>query len=201
MHAGPMGRDGMYATLQTMELCLPLDGIRPLRRVEYDKMVELGMFEDERIELLRGVLVPMSPIGPPHSATIDRLTRMLVLALDGRGTVRVQNPFAALDDSEPEPDLSVVPFGDYDEGHPERAELLIEVAESSLSRDRGVKLRIYAENGVPEYWVVNLVDRTIEVHTEPAPGGYGRMQSYVAGQSIRLTRFEDIQILVADVIR
>jgi hypothetical protein len=62
-------------------LSLPVPGIRPLRRVEYDRMVELGMFQDERIELLRGVLVPMSPIGPPHSATIDRLNRLLVLAM------------------------------------------------------------------------------------------------------------------------
>src|SRR5262249_23474283 len=156
------------------------------RRVEYDKMVELGMFQDEKIELLRGVLVPMSPIGAPHSATIDRLTRILVIALDGRGTVRGQNPFAALDDSEPEPDLSVVPFGDYDDGHPERAEIVIEVAESSLSRDRGVKLQIYAENGVPEYWVVNLVHPRVEVYTEPSRTGYAKVQSYVAGQSIRL---------------
>jgi Uma2 family endonuclease len=184
-----------------VEPSLPLEGIRPLRRVEYDKLVELGAFQDERIELLRGVLVPMSPIGAPHSATIDRLTRLLVLALDGRGTVRVQNPFAALDDSEPEPDLSVVPFGDYDGGHPERAHIVIEVAESSLARDRGVKLRIYAENGVPEYWIVNLVDRRIEVHTEPTPAGYASVRHFSAGQAIRLTRFEGVEICVADVVK
>jgi Uma2 family endonuclease len=176
-------------------------GIRPLRRVEYDKLIELGMFQDERIELLRGVLVPMSPIGAPHSATIDRLVRILVLALSDRATVRIQNPYAALDDSEPEPDLSVVPLGDYDAEHPERAELLIEVAESSLSRDRGLKLHIYAENGVPEYWVVNLVDRRVEVYREPSSSGYRVVRHFERGQSIQLVRFPDVEIHVSDVLK
>lgn len=184
-----------------MEPTLPLAGIRPLRRVEYDRMVQLGMFEDERIELLRGVLVPMSPIGPPHSATLDRLVELLVLALHGRARVRAQNPFAALDDSEPEPDVTVVPLGDYDAGHPERALLVIEVSESSLARDRGVKLRIYAENGVPEYWVVNLVDRRIEVHTEPSKDGYGAVRHVERGESIALGAFPDVAVNVGDVVR
>ena len=181
-------------------LFLPLPGIRPLRRVEYDKMVELGMFQDERIELLRGVLVPMSPIGPPHSGTIDRLNRLLVLALEGVATVRVQNPFAALDDSEPEPDFSVVPLGDYRAAHPERAELVIEVADSSLSRDRGVKLHIYAENGVPEYWIVNLRDRRIEVHTDPSPDGYRTQRTVEPGETLSPSRFPAIAFDVRDIV-
>jgi Uma2 family endonuclease len=184
-----------------MAVSLVLPDFRPLKRVEYDKLVELGMFQDEKIELLRGVLVPMSPIGPPHSATIDRLNRLLVLALSNVATVRIQNPFAALDDSEPQPDLGVVPLGDYDDGHPERALLLIEVAESSLSRDRGIKLRIYAENGVPEYWIVNLVDRCIEVHTDPAPDGYRTVRRFISGQSMEPVRFPGVVICVDDVIR
>jgi Uma2 family endonuclease len=180
---------------------LPVPGIRPLRRVEYDRLVELGMFEDEKIELLRGVLVPMSPIGPPHSSTIDRLNRLLVLSLEGRAIVRVQNPFAALDDSEPEPDFSVVALGDYDRAHPERAELVIEVAESSLSRDRGVKLHIYAENGVPEYWIVNLVDRRIEVHTDPSPQGYRTVRHAECGETLSPVRFPGVQFAVSDVLR
>jgi Uma2 family endonuclease len=182
-------------------LSLPVPGIRPLRRVEYDRMVELGMFQDERIELLRGVLVPMSPIGPPHSATIDRLNRLLVLAMEGRATVRVQNPFAALDDSEPEPDFSVVPLGDYHDAHPERAELVIEVAESSLSRDRGVKLHIYAENGVPEYWIVNLRDHRIEVHTDPSPDGYRALRTVLPGETLSPARFPNVVFAAGDIVR
>ena len=158
------------------------------------------MFQDERIELLRGVLVPMSPIGPPHSGTIDLLTRLLVLALEGKATVRVQNPFAALDDSEPEPDFSVVPLGDYRTAHPERAELVIEVAKSSLRRDRGVKLHIYAENGVPEYWIVNLRDQRIEVHTDPSPEGYRTVRSVGPGETLSPTRFPDITFNVGDIV-
>lgn len=180
---------------------IAIDEIRPLRRVEYDKLVDLGVFEDERIELLRGVLVPMSPIGAPHSATINRLNRILTVALLDRATVRIQDPYAALDDSEPQPDLSVVALGDYDAGHPERADLVIEVAESSLSRDRGVKLHIYAENGVPEYWVANLIHRRIEVYTEPSPSGYARNEKFGLGESIALGRFPDVVVAVNDVIR
>ena len=191
----------VHAKLLSVAIFVAPEGTRPLRRVEYDKLVALGVFEDERIELLRGTLVPMSPIGPPHSSTIDRLTRILVLALSDRALVRIQNPFAASDDSEPEPDVSVVPLGDYDAAHPERAEVLIEVAESSLVRDRGIKLQIYAENGVPEYWVVNLVDRRIEVYTDPSTIGYGTVRHFEPGQSIRFVRFPDVELQVSDVLR
>src|SRR5450432_3867156 len=133
--------------------------IRPLRRTEYDQLVTLGAFRGEKIELLEGVLVAMSPIGPPHSSSVQRLNALLVLALVGRAVVRPQLPFAALEFSEPEPDLAVVPLGDYDVEHPAEADLIIEVAESSLAIDRGKKLRLYAACAVPEYWIVNLVDR------------------------------------------
>src|SRR5450631_1217800 len=100
--------------------------IRPLRRVEYDQLVALGAFQDERIELLDGALVAMSPIGAPHSSAVQKLTRLLVLALVGCAEVRPQLPFAALEFSEPEPDLAVVPLGDYDTEHPAQAHLVIE---------------------------------------------------------------------------
>ena len=81
--------------------------VRPLRRSEYDKLVELGAFQGEHIELLDGRLVRMSPIGPPHSSTIDKLTAKCIELLSGRALVRVQNPFAALEVSEPEPQLEL----------------------------------------------------------------------------------------------
>jgi len=135
---------------------LALEDIRPLRRAEYDKLVALGAFQDERIELLNGVLVPMSPIGPPHSPAVQKLSTLLFRALDGVAAIRVQSPFAALDESEPEPDIAVVPLGDYDTAHPNVAHWIVEVADSSVERDRGLKLGIYAGCGVPEYWIVNL---------------------------------------------
>src|SRR5262245_3626368 len=111
--------------------------IRPLRRVEYDKLVELGVFQGEHIELLEGRLVHMSPIGPPHSSTLDKLAALCFRQLGDRARIRIQSAFAALDTSEPEPDLAIVPLGSYETEHPRSAELIIEVAESSLAYDRG----------------------------------------------------------------
>ena len=175
--------------------------IRPLRRVEYDQLVALGAFQDERIELLDGALVAMSPIGAPHNSAVQKLNALLVLALNGRAAVRPQLSFAAGDLSEPEPDLALVPSGDYDTDHPAQAYLLIEVAESSLARDRGRKLRLYASCGVPEYWIVNLAERCIEVYTRPVGAAYEQMESFTRGQSIRLGAFPDVELAVASVLK
>jgi len=174
--------------------------IRPLHRSEYEQLVALGAFQNERVELLEGALVAMSPIGAPHNSAVQSLTELLVLALNRRATVRCQMSFAAQELSEPEPDLAVVPRGSYATEHPTVAHLVIEVAESSLALDRGKKLRLYANCGVPEYWIVNLTERCIEVHTEPSPGAYARCFRYERGQSVRLSGFPDVSIAVADVL-
>lgn len=87
------------------------DRLRPLRRVEYDRLVEMGAFEGQRVELLYGMVVAMSPHGPPHDSSIEELNELLVRALAGRARVRIQFAFAASDGSEPEPDVAVVPKG------------------------------------------------------------------------------------------
>jgi Uma2 family endonuclease len=174
----------------TLEAKLPMpptpseQRFRPLRRVEYDQLVELGAFQGEHIELLEGVLVPMSPIGPPHGSSIQKLNALLVPVLAGRAAVRIQSPFAALELSEPEPDVTVVPLGEYADAHPDRAHLIIEVAESSLSVDRGIKQRLYAACGVPEYWIVNLVERRLEVHRQPTGSRYGSRAVLEAGATV-----------------
>jgi len=175
--------------------------IRPLRRVEYDQLVKLGAFEDERIELLEGELVAMSPIGPPHSGAVQKLTRLLVLALEGRAAVRCQLPMAALEFSEPEADFAVVSRADFDLDHPSEAYLVIQVAESSLAKDRGKKLRLYASCAIPEYWIVNLPERCIEVYTVPTPGAYAQVERYERGQSIRLVTFPDVAFAVSDILK
>jgi Uma2 family endonuclease len=93
-----------------------------------------------------------------------------------------------------------VPLGDYNTDHPREAYLIIEVAESSLALDRGKKLRLYASCAVPEYWVVNLAERCIEVYTGPSPGAYSHVERYERGQSIRLAAFPDAVFAVADVL-
>ncbi len=165
-------------------------------------MVDEGFFdEEEKIELLDGVIVEMTRQGPRHASTVQRLTHLLVLTLDPRAEVRVQLPFAASDVSEPGPDVAVVPTGGHERAHPEEAMLLIEVSESSLSKDRRVKARIYAEAGTPEYWIVDVTAGAIEVRTEPGAGGYRRVRVAQPGETIRLQAFPDVEIAVSDVVR
>lgn len=174
--------------------------IRPLRRAEYELMVEQGVFDDERIELLRGVLVTRSPQGPRDFETIKRLTKLLVFALAGRADLLVHSSLAVADDSEPEPDLALVPARDYSAEVPSQAFLVIEVAQSSLRKDRGVKGPLYAAAGIPEYWIVDLAANVIEVHTEPRGEAYGVVTRRVRGETIALVAFPDVRVAVSDVI-
>jgi Uma2 family endonuclease len=169
-----------------------------LRRVEYEKLALLGAFDDERVELLYGSLIAMSPQGPAHDFAIQKLNRILVLTLADRADVRIQSSFAAGDHSEPQPDVAVVPRGDYGEAHPAEALLLVEVADSSLKKDRTVKARLYAERGVPEYWIIDLRGGVVEVHSEIVNGAYSRVTPYRKGAVIRLQRFDDVALSVAD---
>ena len=179
----------------------PVETQRPLRRAEYDTLVASGAFADERIELLDGALAPMSPIAPPHSSAVQKLTELLLPALLGRATVRVQSPFAALELSEPEPDLAVVPPGDYDEAHPHRAYLIIEVAESSLLLDRTRKSAIYATSGVPEYWIGNLSERCIEVYSNPEGAAYVAARRVEHSEALHPAAFPELELRVADVLK
>ncbi|MGO9833398.1 MAG: Uma2 family endonuclease [Polyangiaceae bacterium] len=172
---------------------------RPLKRSEYDRLVALGAFEDERIELLHGVLVDMSPNDPEHASPIERLTMILTPALLGKAIVRVQLPIAAHDDSEPEPDVAVVPLGDYRKQHPATALLVIEVALSSLNKDRNVKAPLYAASGFREYWIVNVADAVIEVHRASAGGRYASVTHHAPGEVVRPEAFPDVAVNVADI--
>lgn len=153
----------------------------PLHRLsvgDYHRMLEVGILgEDDRVELLDGGIVEMSPEGPAHRAVIDRLTRFLVLGLPSDLlTVRVAGPITLRPWSEPEPDFAIVDTADVDfHAHPENAHLVVEVSVSSLGRDRRRKARIYAAAGVPEYWIVDVTARAVEVRTRPAAEGYGEL--------------------------
>lgn len=175
--------------------------LRLLSRREYDRLVDLGWFVDEPIELLRGVLVTMSPQGRAHASAIQFFNEQLVLQLAGRHGVRPQLPFAADDWSEPEPDLAVVRKDPSLRDHPSEALLLVEIASSSLAIDRGLKRTIYAEVGIPEYWIVDVNGRTVEVHTRPDGGYYSRVQILRDGDVLRPTLLPQIAIWVADIPR
>ncbi len=141
------------------------------RREEYDRLVDLGAFHGEPIELIGGELIVAEPQGSYHASAVSAADYALRAALAGGWIVRAQAPVSLDDESEPEPDLAVVPGrpADYRHAHPARPALAVEVAESSLRFDRERKGSLYARAGVPEYWIVNLVDRVLEVYRDPAP--------------------------------
>jgi Uma2 family endonuclease len=175
------------------------ESVRSLKRSEYDRMIELGMFEDERVELIQGVLVKMSPQRAPHASTVARLNQLLMARLQGRFGLRVQSPLALSDDSEPEPDIAVVAVGDYDTEHPSAALLVVEVAETTLRRDRG-KAAVYALARIPEYWIVNLANRTVEVHSSPDGDRYAEVRTMRSGDLLRPAQLIDVAIAVAEIL-
>lgn len=176
------------------------DRVRPLRRIEYESLIEQGFLADSRVELLLGALVDMSPQGPLHADVVRRLTERLVRLLPGEVHTRVQSPLALTDDSEPEPDIAVVPAGDYTKAHPHDALLIIEVADTSLHKDRRVKTALYARAGVSEFWLVNLADRTVDVHRWPTAGRYAEVQRIEAGGTLSPAAFPAVRIPATEVL-
>jgi Uma2 family endonuclease len=174
------------------------DTLRPLRRHEYDALAVRGVFAGERLELLQGALVHMSPESPRHAAVVDELTMLLVPALKGRAKVRVRGPFAASNESEPQPDLAVVFPGKHTLEHPASAFLVIEVADTTLDKDRRLKSPLYAAAGVLEYWLVNLEEGVVEVHRAPADDGYRDAWRFSSGETISLAAFPDVLVRVRD---
>lgn len=179
------------------------DRVRPLRRIEYDRLVEAGLLANEKVELIHGLIVRMSPQGAHHAAAVQKLTRLLVAALGipGLAEVRVQLPLALGDDSEPEPDLAAVPVASYKDDHPTGAFLVIEVAETSLAEDRRDKGALYASHGIPEYWIVDTARERVELHSEPVGGAYSRIAPYRRGEIVASIVFADLRIAVDDVFK
>ena len=146
--------------------------VRRWTRAEYERMIEAGVFHpEERAELIGGEIVTMTPQGSAHATAVS-LTQDALRAAFGLGhNVRAQLPLALDPDSEPEPDVAVVPGSprDYRQAHPTTALLVVEVSDTTLSVDRARKGSLYARSGIAEYWIVNLVDAVLEVYREPGP--------------------------------
>ncbi len=175
--------------------------IRPLSRAEFEQLIAMGWFADERLELIDGLLVSMSPQSPAHMEALTLLHELLMRRLGDRARVRVQGPLAVTDDSEPESDLAVVAPVSYRDGHPRTASLVIEVSESSSPRDRH-KAALYAAAEVPEYWIIDLRAGAVTVHTRPDPTGrmYRDIATREPGDRVRLVSFPDIELAVADLL-
>jgi Uma2 family endonuclease len=180
-----------------------MSAIAKLSVKEYERIVRTGVFDgpnQRRIELIWGELREMSPIGSEHATVVDWLMDWSVDNTPrDKVQVRVQNPVAFLpEDSEPQPDIVWAKRQKYAEHHPAAEDilLLIEVADSSLNTDRDEKGKLYATAGVMEYWIVNLIDRTVEVHRDPKKGRYQNVQSVDAGASVQPLAIAEVRLSV-----
>jgi Uma2 family endonuclease len=172
---------------------------------EYHRMAEVGLLgEDDRIELLDGEIVDMSPVGAQHAACVKRLGKLLSRVIGDDAMLGVQDPVRLDDTTEPIPDVSILKTRSdfYASSHPTPADvlLLIEVADSTLPVDRRVKVPLYARAGIPEVWVVNLQQETVEVYSQPGGGAYKVVSTAQRGQAIPLSGFAGVEIHVDDVL-
>lgn len=171
---------------------------------EYFRLGEAGILsEDERVELLDGEIVAMTPIGSRHSSCVARLTRLLAARV-GNAELRIQDVLHVRDGYDPQPDAAVYrssPNG-YEAAHPTAADalLVVEVADTSLLADRTVKMEQYAEAGVPEYWVVDLGRNVIIVSQNPVGGQYLDVREYGRGDTWQSAALGGAEIEVADII-
>ncbi|HEX5062797.1 MAG TPA: Uma2 family endonuclease [Kofleriaceae bacterium] len=173
---------------------------RPLKRVEYERLAALGFFDNEKVELLLGMVVPMTPIDPAHSESTASLADALRTRLGDRARVREQHPLAASDISEPEPDVAVVPTQQYWNEHPTRAFLIVEVANTSLRKDKGPTALVYGLADVDEYWIVNQVEAVVEVYRDRHNGEWRQRTTHRRGDTIALVAFPDVQIAVSEIL-
>ena len=172
---------------------------------EYHRMGEVGILgEDDRVELIEGEIVQMSPIGSRHAACVDRLLQNLMDKVKGRAIVRVQSPIRLGDRSEPQPDLVLLrPREDfYASGHPGPGDVLlvIEVAESSAEYDREVKVPLYARYGIVEVWLVDLERNRVEVYREPKEGRYWEVREVLGEEEVRLKLLPEVSLGVGQIL-
>ncbi len=188
----------------------PTVPIKRWKRLEYERLVDCGVFEPgDRVELIDGLLLVSEPQSSPHYTAIQLADQALARAFGEGWTVRTQAPVALDDASEPEPDVAVVRGGirDFATAHPVAPVLVVEVSVSSLAFDREHKASLYARAGRPEYWIVNLIDRVLEVRRDPAldtsaPYGWDYASVEVLGPTERVSALgaPAVQIPVGDLL-
>ncbi|MEA5619996.1 Uma2 family endonuclease [Cronbergia sp. UHCC 0137] len=171
---------------------------------QFHKMAESGILsENERVELIRGEMIDMSPIGTRHSGCVLFLTNLLALLLGGRALINVQNPIELDEISEPQPDIALLkPRSDfYRTSHPQPEDifLLIEVADTTVKYDREVKIPLYAEAKIPEVWLIDVNQEVIEVYRNSIQGIYQDVQHLQKNQILSILAFPDVNINVNEI--
>lgn len=172
---------------------------------EYDRMIETGILQEhDRVELIDGEILEMSPIGSRHAACVNRLNALLTQLAGQQAIVSVQNPVRLGDYSEPEPDIAVLKPEPHYYLHAHPAEddilLLIEVAETSLEYDREVKIPRYAEAGIAEVWLLDLPHQVVSVYTQPQDATYQRIQTVQGEQLVQSSILGGIAFRATDIL-
>jgi Uma2 family endonuclease len=170
---------------------------------EYHRLLRVGVLkEDEHVELLEGLIIDMTPQSRPHALLISRLTERCMAARKPECRIRVQLPLSLGPDSEPEPDLAVVTRQEEEqaEDHPRTALLVVEVSVDSLRMDRLIKGRVYARAAIPEYWVVDVAGKAVEIYTAPeaAQGRYLTLRTLAAGETLSSPALPGLALPVAE---
>jgi Uma2 family endonuclease len=171
---------------------------------EYHRMAEVGLLDaDARVELIEGEIIEMAPIGDAHAAVSNRLNRLLVLAVGDRGIVAVGNPVRLSQRNEPQPDFSVLRSrADYQTRgpRPEDVMLAVEVSDTTLRRDRRVKLALYARARIPEFWIVNLEAEELEIYRSPADDSYASVERKRSGDIATVGALPGVTIAINQIL-
>jgi Uma2 family endonuclease len=198
------------AQLQHLEWQEEVPAVEPCKRLltveEYHRMGEVGIFaRNERVELIRGEIYKMTPIGNRHATSVRRLVHFFHQRFGAHALLDVQNPVLFPEQaSEPQPDVVLLRYQEdfYGSGHPQPKDvlLLVEVAESSTVYDRKLKLPLYAQSGIAEFWLVDLKKARIWVHRHPTPEGYRKVQEYRRGEEVSPEAFPDERFAVDEIL-
>jgi Uma2 family endonuclease len=172
---------------------------------QYHKMNAAGIFtEDDRVELVKGEIIKMSPIGTRHTACVKRLVDFITRLLQQAIIISVQDPILLNDLSEPQPDIALLKrrADFYETGHPQPQDilLLIEVADSSIDYDRDVKIPLYAESGILEVWLVDINQQVITVYRQPTPTGYKDIKTLTRNEKLSIQVFPEFTLNVNDIL-
>ncbi len=178
---------------------------RPFTVGEYYQMADSGILtEGDRVELIEGEIVQMTPIGSRHAAYVDRLNELFAVQVRSRARLRVQGPVRLDEFSEPEPDIALLKPRDdfYTRSHPGPGDvlLIVEVADASVRYDREVKIPLYAKAGIPEVWLVDLPKKTVEVYRNPAESGYEEIRISRKGDTLSPTALSELEIRVEEIL-
>jgi Uma2 family endonuclease len=173
---------------------------------EYHRMGDAGILhEDDRVELIDGEIIKMSPVNRPHILCVDLLTRLLVIGVGDEALVRVQSPIRLDDATEPQPDLALMRPYEYlatlEREQPEDVLLVVEVAESTIRDDRNHKVPRYAQAGIPEVWLVNIPKKVVEVYSDPVEGKYQSIMRVGRGQTLTVKMLPHVNIAVGAFLR